>query len=81
MSAALLEEQKKGLKAVILATENERQRIAKDLLAGIGQTLSGIKLGLSKFTADLPNDNQKEYSNILNFVDEALSKFIEIINQ
>jgi len=39
LSAALLEEQKKGLKAVILATENERQRIAKDLLAGIGQTL------------------------------------------
>ena len=69
LSAALLEEQKKGLKAVILATENERQRIAKDLHDGIGQTLSVIKLGLSKFTADLPNDNQKEYSNILNIVD------------
>lgn len=81
MSAALIEEQKKGLKAVILATENERQRIAKDLHDGIGQTLSGIKLGLSKFTAELPNDNQPEYSNILNIVDVACIEVRAISHQ
>jgi len=71
MANALIEEQKKGLKAVILATENERQRIAKDLHDGIGQTLSGIKLGLSKFTTEVPKENRSEFENIVNIVDEA----------
>lgn len=45
MSAELLQEKERGIKAVFDATEEERKRIAKDLHDGIGQQLSAIKLG------------------------------------
>jgi len=44
-NAAILTEREAGLKAVFDATESERKRIAKDLHDGIGQQLSGLRLG------------------------------------
>lgn len=44
-NAAILAEREAGLKAVFEATESERKRIAKDLHDGIGQQLSGLRLG------------------------------------
>jgi signal transduction histidine kinase len=45
-------EQKKSIKAIIEAQENERQVIAKDLHDGVGQTLSALKMGLVKLSSD-----------------------------
>ncbi len=46
--AAIIAEREKGLKAIILATEEERKRIAKDLHDGIVQSLTGISLRLQR---------------------------------
>jgi two-component system, NarL family, sensor kinase len=46
LQQAIIQEKEKGLKAVFMATETERQRIAKDLHDGIGQQLSGVKMQL-----------------------------------
>lgn len=81
LNEVVIEEQQKGLEAVILATEKERQRIAKDLHDGIGQTLSGIKLGLSKFSNNLISSEKDEFDNILNVVDEACTDVRSISHQ
>lgn len=49
---ALLREREKGLAAIIDATENERQRIAKDLHDGIGQQLGGIRMAMQSGAVD-----------------------------
>lgn len=81
LNEAVIKEQQKGLEAVILATEKERQRIAKDLHDGIGQTLSGIKLGLSKFANRLQGVESEEFANILNVVDDACNDVRSISHQ
>jgi len=43
--AAIIAERERGLVAVFEATEDERKRIAKDLHDGIGQQLSGLRMG------------------------------------
>ena len=52
---AVLEEKQKGLAAVFDATEEERQRIAKDLHDGVGQQMSGLKLAWENLTVELKN--------------------------
>ena len=47
LDAAIIQEQKQGLNAVIAAQEEERKRIAKDLHDGIAQELVALKLGVS----------------------------------
>ncbi|AEE49093.1 tetratricopeptide repeat-containing sensor histidine kinase [Haliscomenobacter hydrossis] len=47
LDAALIQEQKLGLNAVIEAQEAERKRIAKDLHDGIAQEMVALKLGFS----------------------------------
>lgn len=50
---AVLDEKQRGLEAVFDATEEERQRIAKDLHDGVGQQMSGLKLALDNLSTDL----------------------------
>jgi len=50
---ALIKEREAGLQAVFDATEEERTRIAKDLHDGVGQQLSGLKMGWQKLLGDL----------------------------
>lgn len=47
LDAAIIQEQKLGLNAVIEAQESERKRIAKDLHDGIAQEMVALKLGFS----------------------------------
>lgn len=56
---ALLTEQQKGINAVIVAEENERKRIAKEIHDGIGQQLSGIKLFFGNLKSKLNPDQQE----------------------
>jgi signal transduction histidine kinase len=53
LDAAIIQEQKLGLHAVIEAQEAERKRIAKDLHHGIAQEMVGIKLGFSALESKL----------------------------
>ncbi len=45
---AIILERERGLRAIILATEEERKRIAKDLHDGIVQTLTGLNFRLQR---------------------------------
>lgn len=67
----LVAEREKGLKAVFDATEQERQRIAKDLHDGIGQQLSGIKLSLSRLVKKLPEDESGSVTKLTDVVDQT----------
>jgi len=60
-----IEEQQRGLTAVIQAQEDERKRIAKDLHDGIVQQLGGLKLGLQKVFTDKETDETKKIIKIL----------------
>ena len=76
-NAAILAEREAGLIAVFDATESERKRIAKDLHDGIGQQLSGLRLGWEGLEQNirphLPEQSAKLHS--LNTVlDEACSE-------
>ncbi|NOR86369.1 MAG: hypothetical protein GQ527_02045 [Bacteroidales bacterium] len=70
-----IEEQQKGLKAVIQAQEDERKRIAKDLHDGIVQQLGGLKLGLQKIFTDNQNE---ETIKIVNILDNSAQELREL---
>jgi signal transduction histidine kinase len=58
-------EQRKGLKAVIHAQEEERKRIAKDLHDGIVQQLGGLKLGFQRLFSSTKNEESSKLMGIL----------------
>ena len=70
-----IEEQQKGLAAVIQAQEEERKRIAKDLHDGIVQQLGGIKLGLQKVFTD--NETQ-ETDKLVQILDDSTKELREL---
>jgi signal transduction histidine kinase len=51
--AAIIAERERGLEAVYSATEEERKRIAKDLHDGVGQQLSGLRMGFESLTSEV----------------------------
>lgn len=55
LDAAIIQEQKLGLSAVIEAQESERKRIAKDLHDGIAQEMVALKLGFSALQHKIAN--------------------------
>lgn len=71
--ALLLEEKQRGLDAVIVAQEEERERIAKDLHDGIGQQLSSIKMAVSNL-ANSFYDNAAQEGKKLNEISKLLDK-------
>lgn len=60
-----IEEQQKGLSAIIHAQEEERKRIAKDLHDGIVQQLGGLKLGLQRVFSKMQTDETQKIVEIL----------------
>jgi signal transduction histidine kinase len=47
-----IKEQEKGLQAIFEATENERQRIARELHDGIGQQLAALKMNIDQMATE-----------------------------
>lgn len=81
---AVLEEKDKGLKAVIQAQEKERSRISKDLHDGIGQQLSGIKLGWQKLSTSIGKKQPELYKDLMKMssvVDETAQDVRNISHQ
>lgn len=74
LQEAIMQQQELSAKAVIAAEENERQRIARDLHDGIGQTMSAAKMNLSGLESRLhfSTDADKEaFDRIVGLVDES----------
>ncbi len=67
-----IEEQQKGLSAIIQAQEEERKRIAKDLHDGIVQQLGGLKLGLQKIFTDIETEESQKVMAVLDVSTEEL---------
>jgi signal transduction histidine kinase len=61
---AIISEREKGIQAVFDATEEERQRIAKDLHDGIGQQMSGLKLAWQNLTISSKNLSEEEKNKL-----------------
>ena len=71
------EMQEQRSKAVLEAEEHERQRIAKDLHDGLGQTLSSVKLNLStiqKNISNLSEQQQNMLGNAITMVDDSVKE-------
>ncbi|MET0462912.1 MAG: sensor histidine kinase [Chitinophagaceae bacterium] len=68
-------------KAVIIAAEEERQRIARDLHDGVGQMMSAAKMNLSAFESNLPNtskEHQSSLEKIMTLVDESCREIRQV---
>ncbi|MEL7146621.1 MAG: sensor histidine kinase [Bacteroidota bacterium] len=59
LQAVVLAEQEKGFTSVINATEQERNRISKDLHDGIGQQLSALKMALATVSQSMGDTQEK----------------------
>lgn len=67
-------QQELSAKAVIIAAEEERQRIARDLHDGVGQMMSAAKMNLSAFEYNLPpaaQQHRESLDKIISLVDEG----------
>jgi signal transduction histidine kinase len=74
LQAEIMKQQDIATKAIILAEENERKRIAGDLHDGIGQTMSAAKMNLSGIESRLnfADENDKiAFDKIVALVDES----------
>lgn len=70
-----IDEQQKGLSAVIFAQEDERKRIAKDLHDGIVQQLGALKINLrSVFSKNEVEESEK----IIKILDDSTSELREL---
>jgi two-component system NarL family sensor kinase len=80
----VMKQQDLSTKAVIVAEENERKRIAADLHDGVGQMMSAAKMNLSAFENDIPftSDHQKQsFEKIISLVDESCKEIRSVSHQ
>ncbi len=71
-------------KAVILAEETERQRIAADLHDGVGQVLSAARMSISAFEdrqISLSSTDKKEISRISSLIDQGCTEVRNVSHQ
>jgi signal transduction histidine kinase len=82
--AAIIAERERGLEAVFAATEEERKRIAKDLHDGVGQQLSGLRMGFESLTSEvrtvLPHKSEV-IDRLTRVIDEACTDVRSISHQ
>ncbi|MEL6562175.1 MAG: sensor histidine kinase [Bacteroidota bacterium] len=78
LQRAILLEKEKGFESVINATEQERNRISKDLHDGIGQQLSALKMALMNTAKGLSSESEKSK---LEEIAESFSKSADEVRQ
>lgn len=81
---ALMKQQEMATRAVIVAEENERKRIAADLHDGIGQMMSAAKMNLSVFESELDfkNEVQKNsFEKVIGLIDESCKEIRSVSHQ
>ncbi|PZR26198.1 MAG: hypothetical protein DI535_15265 [Citrobacter freundii] len=74
-------QQELSAKAVIIAAEEERQRIARDLHDGVGQMMSAAKMNLSAFESNMPEtaiQHQTSLEKIISLVDESCREIRQV---
>ncbi|MEO6253656.1 MAG: sensor histidine kinase [Ferruginibacter sp.] len=80
----VMKQQDLATKAIIIAEENERKRIAADLHDGVGQMMSAAKMNLSAIENEIPfrDDNQKmSFENLIALVDESCKEIRSVSHQ
>ncbi len=84
LQAEVMKQQDLSTKAVIVAEEKERKRIAADLHDGVGQMMSAARMNLSAFENDIPfaNEYQKQsLEKIISLVDESCKEIRSVSHQ
>ena len=76
--AAVIRERDIGLKAVLSATETERQRIAKDLHDGVVQSLTGVRLRLAEQERRSQGDEAGKLKLLTSDLDHSIDEIREI---
>lgn len=76
--AAVIAERDSGLKAVISATESERQRIAKDLHDGVVQSLTGVRLRLAEQSRKSTDAESSKLKTLTSDLDDSIGEIREI---
>lgn len=82
--ADIIREREQGLNAVITATEEERQRIAKDLHDGVVQSLTGIRLNMAQQARQLKElspDAKLSLEKTTSDLDGSISEIRDISHQ
>lgn len=72
LKQAIIQEQKRGISAVLEATEAERQHIARDLHDSLAQQLAALKIGIGRY-----RDKHSQESNQLDNLLELASSSAE----
>jgi signal transduction histidine kinase len=80
LDAAIIQEQRQGLNAVIEAQENERKRIAKDLHDSIAQELVALKLGFNKLRNRIEGQAPSEAALMLELENQLNNSCTEVRN-
>ena len=84
LQAEVMKQQDLATRAVIVAEENERKRIAAELHDGVGQMMSAAKMNLSSFENELPftSAGQKlAFEKALGLVDESCKEVRSVSHQ
>lgn len=80
----LMKQQDIATRAIIVAEENERSRIAADLHDGVGQMMSAAKMNLSVFETELnfSSEQQKNsFENVIGLIDESCKEIRSVSHQ
>ncbi|HLP13905.1 MAG TPA: sensor histidine kinase [Flavobacteriales bacterium] len=78
---SLAEEREKSLQQTLLAQEEERQRIAKDLHDGIVQDLAVIKMNLDQVSTSISNEQKNNFNIAKENLEKTTKEVREISHQ
>lgn len=81
LDAAVIKEQKLGLKAVIEAQEAERSRMAKELHDGVAQELLAVKLGLQRLQLNTNLEDKHTLQQLTALLDESCQEVRQISHE
>lgn len=84
LQSAILKKQEESSKAILIAEDKERSRIAAELHDGVGQIMSAAKMNLSAFETDIvftSEAQKKSFTNLLLLIDEGCKEVRNVSHQ